>query len=209
MMLEELKIGNETIAYKTSIQNTHLSIDEMVKHIEQNVLNSSEVKNDAYSLNKNDEKIFYDILKTGTDICQNLAKKDGIRYNTTYTDFWFNIIRVDSSEIKQANAKVYTIEKANYHIHYNLNVETGKFIPKYTFVYYIQLPNNCIDNEGALLLKNKNEEVYVFNPNINDMIIFDAKIPHGVLGSRNTNLKRIVLAGCVGFKNSKVEKSIL
>jgi actin-related protein len=92
---------------------------------------------------------------------------------------------------------VYTNNKdntfTNWHSHeiiHNLpNVKN-----KWTYVFYVQMPNNLMNNEGKLSFKVDNKE-YNILPDEGDIIIFPATLVHKPEMSPNSTQERIVIGG--------------
>lgn len=94
----------------------------------------------------------------------------------------------------------------NYHKHPTLsNYAYTNIYTDYTWVYYLQIPNNCVGDEGKLFFKeNINEsDSFSFFPEEQTLYIFDANLPHKPELSPNSNLSRIVLGGNVTFNFKK------
>lgn len=92
---------------------------------------------------------------------------------------------------------MYTNNKNNTHtdwhsheiIHNLSNVKN-----EWTYVFYVQMPNNLLGNEGKLLYKiDKNE--YDILPNEGDIIIFPATLLHKPELSPNSTQDRVVIGG--------------
>jgi hypothetical protein len=83
------------------------------------------------------------------------------------------------------------------------------FIPHYTYVYYIQMPNVMNGEDGVLYFRGKNKKEYWIRPEEDDLIIMEADMPHTPNNAPNSTIDRIVLAGNVGFDFIKKEKSLI
>lgn len=200
--MEEILLNGENILHKTTyISNAPKK--ELVIILENEIKKLPSIINEAFSISPKTEGL-KDIIDFGVTCCEELAIKDKLIYNDIWVDIWINRIKH-----KDAYQKVTTnIEDANYHIHTDLSKEYQKFIPNYTFVYYVQMPNNLSGNEGALLVKNTKNDVYIYHPKETDFIIMKANTPHSPMASSNSTIDRLVVAGNIGFLNIKKEKSL-
>ena len=95
------------------------------------------------------------------------------------------------------------------HVHTEINERTNSFKPYYTWVYYVQMPNNLEGDDGVLFIEDSNKKLHKFLPEEDELIIFDANIPHGPNSSYKSDKDRIVIAGNVGFEYIKDKKTLL
>lgn len=121
------------------------------------------------------------------------------KYNSVNAESWINIVRAKNPS--QINFKKNEIE---FHRHTDISKKNNTFVPFFTFVYYIQMPDNLQNNDGVLFLEGENKKIYHYLPKENDLIIMEAHIPHVPAAAYNSTKDRIVLACNVGF-----EKKIL
>jgi hypothetical protein len=145
------------------------------------------------------------IAKFGIDRCIELFDATDTPYNKVNTDAWVNVVRA-------INPKQHNFKKSNeieFHNHIYLNELNKIFVPTYTYVHYIQMPDNLEGNDGVLYIEGKNKEVYHILPQENDVIIMESGIPHVPASSYKSTKDRIVFAGNVGFDLIKKEKSLI
>ena len=135
------------------------------------------------------------IMKAGIKSCLSLANKS---YEYIQTNIWINRVKKDNP-IQPA----YT-EEFMFHNHVDTNAADGLPAPLFTFVSYIQMPDNLGEKEGELIFKDIDEKTYSIIPEEGDTIIFDGFVPHAVTLAKNSNVDRIVLAGSIGIENSKL-----
>lgn len=126
------------------------------------------------------------------------------KFNKLSIDCWINIVR--SVNPKQTNI---TIDDLLMHKHTDIQKELKSFRPDYTWVYYVQMPENLKDNDGVLWIQGENEKIYHILPEEDDLIVMPADLPHVPGGTSNSKIDRIVVAGNVGFDVIKKVKSIL
>lgn len=126
------------------------------------------------------------------------------KFNRITIEAWVNIVRAKKpKQLETAN------DSMKMHIHTELNYQLKSFKPTYTFVYYVQMPDNLSNLDGVLLIEGENKKIYNILPEEDDLIIFDARLPHTPKAAFNSTKDRIVLAGNVGFENIKEIKSLL
>ena len=201
--METILLNDEIILHKTTyISNTKK--EDLIGILEKEIEKLSIVKHEAFSISLKTEGVG-DIIDFGIKCCTELFKNDGLVYNERWVDIWINRIKNETTHQKV----VTNTEDATYHTHTKLNKDLKKFKPNYTFVYYVQMPDNLIENEGALLVKNSKGDVYTYHPKERDFIIMDANTPHSPMASPNSTKDRLVIAGNIGFFNNKKERSLL
>lgn len=126
------------------------------------------------------------------------------KFNRMAVESWINIVRAKKPKQRETAA-----DTMSMHIHTEISYKSKTFKPTYTFVYYIQMPNNLKNLDGVLLIEGENKKIYSILPEEDDLIIFDARVPHTPKAAFNSTKDRIVLAGNIGFENIKEIKSLL
>jgi hypothetical protein len=144
-----------------------------------------------------------EIVKIGINECKKLYEEINILYNKINTDSWVNVVRAKNPVQKN----FYNGNK--YHIHTEVSKKNKDFVPNYTYVYYIQMPDIMNDEDGVLYFKGKDEKEYWIRPEEDDLIIMEGDMPHAPMYAPNSTIDRIVLAGNVGFDFIKKEKSLI
>lgn len=149
------------------------------------------------------------VCQLGIDKCIELYKEDyGIPFNKVNTDAWVNMVRsVNPVQIQFKHDEINGVDK--YHVHTELNKKMNSFVPAYTYVYYIQMPDVMEGEDGVLYFRGKNGKEYWVRPEEDDLIIMAADMPHAPNNAPKSTIDRIVLAGNVGFEFIKKEKSFL
>jgi hypothetical protein len=71
------------------------------------------------------------------------------------------------------------------------------------------MPNNLKGDDGVLYIEGIEKKLYKILPKEDELIIFNADIPHGPNSAYNSTKDRIVLAGNVGFEYIKDKKTLL
>jgi hypothetical protein len=212
--MEKIYFDDTTYIWKTKlnlINDKSLFLEEAYQ-----VINSQpNVKSDGFAYKKewNENLDFIgefkietkldEVVQIGINKCKEIYNEKNINYNKINTDAWVNVVR--SKNPIQDNFH----NGKKYHIHTDINKGNKQFIPHYTYVYYIQMPDTMKDNDGVLYFLGKNDIEYWIKPEEDDLIIMEANVPHSPNNAPNSTLDRIVMAGNVGFDFIKKEKSLL
>jgi hypothetical protein len=145
------------------------------------------------------------IAKFGIDKCTELYSETKKEYNKINTDAWVNVVRAINP--KQPNFK--KSNEIEFHNHVHLNEINKIFVPTYTYVHYIQMPDNLEGNDAVLYIEGENKKIYHILPKENDIIIMESYLPHVPASAYKSTKDRIVFAGNVGFDFIKKEKSLI
>jgi hypothetical protein len=159
----------------------------------------SDIKNDMMVNNSIDKVIKISILK-----CVDLINQNNQIINKINVDAWINIVRT-------VNPKQSSFRKngtVNLHNHVDIQKRVESFHPTYTYVYYIQTPNNLLGDDGVLIIGGKQNR-YHFLPQVGDLVIMAGDLPHGPNWALNSTKDRIVIAGNVGFEYIKQRHSLI
>ena len=203
----EIKFSNTLSIWKTSFDNSNKdqALKESFKLIENNPNMNPE--RDLYTyvinpkLNKEAHENFYPIseldriMKEGIDSTLSLVNKD---YDIIQSNIWINRVK-KKNPIQPAYVRDFI-----FHNHVNTNAGDGLPAPLYTFVSYIQMPDNLQEDEGILILKDIDDQTYSILPQEGETVIFPGFVPHGVNPSSNSSVDRIVLAGSIGVEKNKL-----
>lgn len=86
-----------------------------------------------------------------------------------------------------------------YHHHKYWESKFPNIIPEWTWIYYINIPNNLSGDEGKLFLSSntseKEDETYKILPKVGDLIVFKSSVNHRIGLNPNSTNNRIVIAG--------------
>jgi hypothetical protein len=149
-----------------------------------------------------------EIIQMGIDHCKDLYKERNVVYNKINTDAWVNVVRsTNPVQIQFKHEELKGVDK--FHVHTDINKEMKSFIPHYTYVYYVQMPDVMNGEDGVLYFRGKNNKEYWIRPEEDDLIIMEADMPHSPNNAPNSTVDRIVVAGNVGFDYIKKEKSLI
>lgn len=143
------------------------------------------------------------IRNFGIDRCTDLYRDE--KYDRIVTDTWINIVRTETRQIIPHTE----IHEHIFHAHSDINRENGKPIPHFTFVIYIQMPNNLTGNDGVLYLKDSQGNEFNFLPQEGDCIIMKGDLLHVSEYAKKSTLDRLVLAGNVTFQKSKSTTTLI
>lgn len=210
-MIEEMKFGDKVTIWKTKYNFKDRGT--VVKDCYSEIEKYPDTKNEAYPyyeksiksssrFNEKTVRELDEIRNFSVNFCVDLyGKKD---YNTILMDIWINIVRIKPRQVDFRNTN-----QVVFHEHIDLSSKAGKFIPYYTFVTYIQMPNNLENKDGVLFIKDSNGKIYDFLPQEGDCIIMNGGLLHSPSSAIKSTLDRIVLAGNVSFETIKQNKTLL
>lgn len=185
----EIKLDNNISIYKTNISYNK---DELIKELYYNIDFNPQIMMDGAGREATivitTENIEY-IKSVCVDYIRKLKSSN-------------NIVNYYQKNWVYTNNKNST--RSNYHSHeiiYNLsNVKN-----EWTYVFYVQMPNNLSGNEGKLSFK-IDENEYDILPDEGDIIIFPATLLHKPEMSPNSTQDRIVIGG--NFMEIDMNKSL-
>ncbi len=212
--MEKIEFEDGVYIHKTNIISEDLR-NSILKDTQLFLKNTPPSKSDAYAYTggitgfdfENEFKVhnsMYEILKLSILECIDLIKNDKQNYNRIDYDAWVNVVRAVTPK-QPAFRRNGTID---LHNHVEIQKIVESFHPTYTFVYYIQMPDNLSGNDGSLIIGGKNDR-YHFLPEVGDLIVMNGDLPHGPNWAVNSTKDRIVIAGNVGFQNVKSKSSLI
>lgn len=205
--MEKIFFDEKTYVWKTKLklkEYKNILLDEAIKIIESN---TDQNVNDSYSyknnLNFNEtikiEQELDSILQHGIDYCKTLYSEN---FNIINTNSWVNRVRCKNPTQPSFNQNNDVMFHNHFEIHKSFNVD-------YTYVYYIQMPNNLKDNDGVLYIEGINGKIHQILPEEDDLIIMKGDLPHAPALAYNSTIDRIVFAGNVGFDFVKKNKTFI
>ena len=140
-----------------------------------------------------------EICQSGINVCKELYQNE---FNKVNSDAWVNVVRSkDPVQPKMTGSK--------YHTHTDIQSKLGSFFPHFTYVYYIQMPDNMDGEAGVLYFKGKDEKEYWIRPEEDDLVVLEGWMPHSPSNAPNSTVDRIVMAGNVGFEHIKEHKTLV
>jgi hypothetical protein len=211
--MEKIYFDDETYIWKTNFNISHIK-DEVLEEC-LNIIKDMEVsrpyddfvffrewkENIDFNGDFESTKKIYEIVKEGIKVCTTLFNENiKLPYNKINTNSWVNVVR--SKNPKQGNFLTET--EIIMHNHMN-NV----FRADYTYVHYVQMPDNLEGKDGVLYIEGKYGIIYNILPKENDIIIMEGRILHVPASARKSTKDRIVIAGNVGFEMIKKINSLI
>lgn len=95
---------------------------------------------------------------------------------------------------------------SNFHEHHRFSPYEDIITTSFTWVYYLQMPDNLNGDEGKILFSKTESESTALKvlPQEGDLIIFPSNLPHMPNTNPNSTKSRITIAGnlAVNYKNS-------
>jgi len=217
--MEKLYFDDSTYIWKIKL-NKLSDKDILLKEANFVIESQPDIKTDGFGYKKewnnninftgeiNIETKMDEIIQIGIDHCKDLYKERNVIYNKINTDAWVNVVRsTNPVQIQFKHEELKGIDK--FHVHTDINKEMKSFIPHYTYVYYVQMPDVMNGEDGVLYFRGKNNKEYWIRPEEDDLIIMEADMPHSPNNAPNSTVDRIVVAGNVGFDYIKKEKSLI
>jgi hypothetical protein len=215
--MEKIYFDEQTYIWRTQFNISHIK-DEILKECFSIIEEMGENPGDNFGcFNQWNENIDFDgnfqsnrkidkIIKEGIKSCITLFNENiKLQYNKINTDGWINIVRAKNP--RQPNFSTET--EIVMHNHTELNHINKVFRPDYTYVHYVQMPDNLEGNDGVLYIEGKGGVIHNILPKENDIIIMEAHIPHVPASARKSTKDRIVIAGNVGFELIKKSNSLI
>ena len=159
---------------------------------------------DVEITNKLDE-----IVQLGIDRCKEIyTNETQLPYNKVNTDAWINVVRSKNPvQLEFKHDEFNHVDK--YHNHVDINKKMDSFVPNYTYVYYIQMPDIMNGEDGVLYFRGENKKEYWIRPEEDDLIIMNGNMPHAPNSAPNATIDRVVMAGNVGFDYIKKTNSLI
>ncbi len=187
--MTEIKLDNNTSIYKTNIEyNKDALIKELYYNMDFNQQQMLDGAGREATIIITTEHIEY-IKSICVDYIKKLKSPNNIvnyyQKNWVYTNNRYNTL-------------------THWHSHEIINNLTN-VKNEWTYVFYVQMPNNLVGNEGKLSFK-IDENEYDILPNEGDIIIFPATLLHKPEMSPNSTQERIVIGG--NFMEIDINKSL-
>jgi hypothetical protein len=197
---KEVKLDDEVIAFSFDY-TPRFSKESILNSVSKLISEMTYVKSDGYIFNKNIEE-FKDIYYFCSERCKELATKNSITFDDFTLHKWVSVLR--SKPVQPMELDIENSEPT-YHNHKEIAKRSGNILPLYSFVYYLQMPDNLSGIDGHLLFKNKNGNVLKYLPKENEVLVIKSDLSHAPIHAKNSTKNRIVLAGdfIIHDKNNK------
>jgi len=218
--MEKIYFDDETYIWKTNFDISHMKDDvleeclSIIKHMEDSRPYDAFIFYREWNEHLNfigdieSTKKIYEIVKEGIKACTTLFNENiKLPYNKINTMGWINIVRAKNP--KQVNFLTETETEIIMHNHAELNSNSNLFKCDYTYVHYVQMPDNLEGNDGVLYIEGKDGIIYNILPKENDIIIMEGRVPHVPASAKKSTKDRIVIAGNVGFEMIKKRNSLI
>ncbi len=187
---KEIRLDGEVIAFsfeytpKFSKENILDSVSKLIDEM-------PHIKSDGYVFKKSIEE-FDDIYNFCSERCVEISNKNLLKFNEFNLHKWVSVLR---SQPRQPMELDVENKEPTYHNHKKIAEMSGKTIPQYSFVYYLQMPDNLSGIDGHILFKNENGGVLKYLPKENEVLIFKSDLSHAPIHAKNSTKNRVVLAG--------------
>ena len=184
MAFDEIKINQNTSYFKTKIDN--IDYIQLIKDLNLNLSVNKHTSLPAENEPGIQSKI---VIKT-----QIINKLNKLIYNNI---FEFLGLDLESIGAYYTTEWVYVSDKFNKYTKYHTHNYSNTIYPSidWSFVYYVQIPDNLKGDEGRLFFKTDNGEEYSFLPKKGELILFRSKLLHRPETNQNSKSERIVYAG--------------
>lgn len=189
--MEKIQLGEHITLYKVNYTPTS-SKENILKSVSNLIsLQPENDLSDAYTYLNNRFDEIDEIEKKGIEICLEIEGNSNYHHDT-----WVNRVRA-KNPVQRFGAIVLGHP---YHNHTEINETMLRYKPKYTYIYYIQMQDNLQEDEGELVLKDMDGNVYSILPKEGEFIIHESNIDHYPKEATKSTKDRIVVAGNVGFE---------
>lgn len=189
--MEKIKLGKHLTLYKVNY-NPASSKENILKSVFNLIsLQPENDPSDAYTYLNNRFNEIDEIEKRGIEICLELEGNPNYHHDT-----WVNRVKTEDP-VQRFGAMIFGHP---YHNHTEINKTMIRYTPKYTYIYYVQMPDNLQEDEGELVLKDVDGNVYSILPKEGEFIIHESNIDHYPKEAIKSTKDRIVVAGNVGFE---------
>ena len=194
-MIEKINLGGDTFIYRAKI--TISNIDQLISDINLNLDVSIDSKKPTQEEPGIQSTIVIStplIRELGEKIRGVFSKTFDLPEDTPYSTMQWSYIS-DRKNVYSALHK------------HDLKSMTN-LVPKWTYTYYVQMPDNLVGDDGKLVFRPDDGPEYMILPEIGDLLIFPASIMHAPLTNTSSNLERIVIGGIWNYidKSDKIRK---
>jgi hypothetical protein len=92
---------------------------------------------------------------------------------------------------------VYISENTNKYLGWHTHTKNADTVleNKWTYTYYVQMPDNLYGDDGKLAFKLDDETIHMILPEVGDLYIFPCTLQHTPIHNQKSSLERIVFAG--------------
>lgn len=181
-MVEKIKLGEETFIYKSRIE-----ISDRLK-----LIKGIQFNRDFYSKTTSPTPMQPGVqsrIIISTPEIDDLKKR--------ILDIVFDLFNVNRSAPHYTHQWSYISEKTNKYQGWHTHTDNEDTVlkNKWTFTYYVQMPDNLSGDDGKLAFKLNDGSVHMVLPEVGDLYIFPCTLLHTPISNTNSSLERIVFAG--------------
>ena len=202
METKEIKLDGDVMAFSFEYVPT-FSKEIILASVSKLISEMPHIKSDGYIF-RNIKEEFKDIYSFCSERCKDLAIKNSITYKTFNLHKWVSVLRSEPVQPMELDVEN---KEPTYHNHKEIAERSGNTIPLYSFVYYLQMPDNISGIDGHILFKSKEGNVLKYLPKENEVLIFSSDLPHAPIHAKNSTKNRIVLAGDFVVDNKTVKNN--
>lgn len=181
-MIEEIKLNENVSIYKTKIEIENM--DNLISDIRLNL----DISLDTKKPTPTEPGIQSPLLITTSNLSE---------LNTKIMNALFENFNLDKSTPYITNQWIYISENTNRYFGLHTHDKKSNTIikTKWTYTYYVQMPDNLIGDDGKLMFQLDNGDTHMILPMVKDLLIFPADLLHAPINNPNSNTERIVIAG--------------
>lgn len=210
--VEEIVFTKTLSIWKSKFDTSN--IQELVSECEEIIEGLPDVKNDGYPfyINKGlkyDGELKIEVEKKLGPVLIEAIKSCIELYDSVINeikmDCWINVVRAKDpiqKNFKQNGGLI-------FHNHVDINIKNKFPIPLYTFVCYIQMPDNLSEDDGVLFLRDTDGSIFSILPKEGDILIMKGDLSHVPNFAPNSSKDRIVLAGNIRMDFLKFDKTLM
>jgi len=191
-MIEEIKLNKDVSVYKTKIEIS--DIKTLIRDIKLNLDVALHTKKPTPTEPGIQSPIVISsplIIELSEKIIKVLFEKFDLDKSTPYIN----------------NQWVYISDKKNtyYGFHNHTKPINTITTPKWTYTYYVQMPNNLVGDDGKLVFKLDNDTTHSILPEVGDLLIFPTTLLHAPMTNTNSEIERIVFAGVWSYIDDTIK----
>lgn len=181
-MIEEIKLSNTVSVYKTKIEISDLN--KLMSDIKLNL----DVSIDTKKSTPTEPGVQSTIVISTTSIRE---------LNEKIMNVLFENSNVDKNTAFSTYQWVYISNNTNKYFAFHAHTKSINTIttPKWTYTYYVQMPNNLVGDDGKLIFKLDDDTTHSILPEIGDLLIFPTTLLHAPMTNTKSDIERIVIAG--------------
>jgi hypothetical protein len=181
-MIEEIKLNEKISIYKTKLNLS--DIDKLISDIHLNLDVSSNTKKPLPN-----EPGIQSTLVISTPAISTLL--NGV------LNIFFEKFKLPTTTPYFMGNWIYVSDSSNTYFGWHTHMDSKNTIisPKWTYTYYVQMPDNLIGDDGKLAFKLDDGSIHMIMPEVDDLLIFPCTLLHAPMNNTNSNIERIVFAG--------------